>query len=69
MPISASAPSGIEVKIAWNSAPRPAPTESEGAKMPPGMPLTEENTVARNFSGMNSSVRSDLPWRMSLASA
>ena len=30
--------------------PRPAPTASDGAKMPPGMPETIESRPAANFS-------------------
>lgn len=30
--------------------PMPAPTASEGAKMPPGMPETIDSSPARNFS-------------------
>ena len=35
-------------------APSPAPTASDGEKMPPGMPLTVENVVARNLNSPKS---------------
>lgn len=30
-------------------SPKPAPTESDGAKIPPGIPQTDESSVAANF--------------------
>ena len=52
IPIRTKAPTGTVLKMAWKTDPSPAPIDSDGANSPPGMPLTAENSVARNFSGM-----------------
>ena len=49
MPSNTTAPAGADGRRCASQPPRPAPTDSEGAKIPPGMPLRYETTVAASF--------------------
>ena len=47
------AEAGESGKIERSRLPSPAPTDSDGAKMPPGRPATAVASVARNLAGPN----------------
>jgi len=50
MPSSIRALSGTSEKSGARLLPRPAPTASDGEKIPPGMPLIAAKVVARSLS-------------------
>ena len=60
-------PIGMAGRTPCRFAAMPAPTASDGAKMPPGMPLIDERIVATNFSGPNVQGSCEVPCRMDLA--